>query len=99
MHLWGKGSRKENQFWPCDAFYLHFFLVVFGFFRFLEINIFCKLEPFYDTCESSQSNQVVNQTWFDATLVQKFNECNQEVTQFMLQGLWIVTSRLYSFNL
>ena len=28
----------------------------------------------------SQSNQVDNQTWFDATLVERFNECNQEVT-------------------
>ena len=35
---------KENQFWPCDAFYLHFFLLFFGFLRYLEINIFCKLE-------------------------------------------------------
>ena len=29
---------------------------------------------------SSQGNQVDNQTWFDATLVKRFNECNREVT-------------------
>ena len=29
---------------------------------------------------SSQGNQVDNQTWFDATLVKRFNDCNREVT-------------------
>ena len=30
--------------------------------------------------KSSQGNQMDNQTWFDATLVKRFNECNREVT-------------------
>ena len=29
---------------------------------------------------SSHGNQVDNQTWFDATLVWRFNECNREFT-------------------
>ena len=29
---------------------------------------------------SSQGNQLNNRTWFDATLVKRFNDCNREVT-------------------
>ena len=71
---------RWQHFWSGNAvfFILRWEFVLVDFKWQTSFEIFEVLNSLvFKIYESSQGNQVDNQTWFDATLVYRFNECNR----------------------